>query len=355
MRYKNFLHWSFYVVVLSFVFQACLKDNISPEINFNFDDSSLLLKYIEENGDYINSNKMPSIVNVDEVHSNLGNYLILDIRTSAEYIAGHIPGAINLAPDSLISYYETKDNINSYLKIVIVSASGQASSYYTCLLRLYGINNVYSLNFGMAQWNSAFSDVWVNKLVDNYFLTASFDNIVYPKGTESHLPDIQFNFPDSSVQLNANARISDLIKKGFNESDEYLIFNKFGGLPFSDEDYIICYGTNVLYLQGRLNTTGSGHYPGTVEYVPWYDLRSTANLQTLPPNQRIDVYSTSGQQSAFVVAYLRLLGYDAKTLLFGASDLFYSNLQGENQWLAPFVFFQSDIRNYSYVTGPSPN
>lgn len=356
MQYKNIFIKTIFVIIISFVFQTCLKDNISPQISFDFTSSLLLLNYLEGNGDYINSENMPSVVNVDEVQNNLGNYLILDIRTPGEYIAGHIPGAVNLTPDSLINYLENKSNINSYIKIVIVSTSGQASSYFTCLLRLYGINNVYSLNFGMAQWNSVFSEIWLNNIAD--ILTPNFDNIIYPKGPMSPIPDIKFDHPDSSIQQNVNARILDLIRRGFKEVSVNITANQ--GIVYFDingyyDFYIVCYGTNVLYLQDRLNTTGSGHFNGAVNYVPWYDFRSTSNLQTLPPNRTIIIYSTSGQQSAFIAAYLRLLGYDARTLRFGVSDIFYSKLPNEAQWLAPFVFFQDDIRDYNYVTGSSPN
>ena len=151
MKNKKFLYKIIFIIIISLVLESCLKDNVSPVINFNFSNSALLLKYFEEQGDYINSYNMPSIVDVDEVQDNLGNYLILDIRTTSEYESGHIPGAIKVLPDSLIIYLNAISNINSYSKVVIVSASGQASSYFTSLIRLYGFNNIYSLNFGMVK------------------------------------------------------------------------------------------------------------------------------------------------------------------------------------------------------------
>lgn len=87
----------------------------------------MLLKYVEDRGDFINSDNIPSIVDVDEVQNNLGSYLILDVRSVGDYELGHIQGAINITPDNLIDYLISKNAANKFIKVIIASASGQAS------------------------------------------------------------------------------------------------------------------------------------------------------------------------------------------------------------------------------------
>ncbi len=355
MKRKTFLFEISFTIIFAFLFQSCLNNSISPEVSFNLSTSYLLLKYVEDQGDYINSDDMPSIVDVDEVQNNLGSYLILDVRSVGDYGMGHIPGAVNIKPDSLIDYLTIKNAANTYPKVVIVSASGQASSYFTCLLRLYGFNNVYSLNFGMAQWNNVFSDGWLNNL-DNQMTQYNFNNVVYQFGAKNSLPMFNLKYPDSSIQKNTNARILELIKEGFNEDNVYERVYKGNNKYLKPSDYyIVCYGTIYLYMHDKANEIGSGHFENALLYLSDRDLKSTEHLQNLPADKSILVYSISGQQSAFVVAYLRLLGYDAKTLLYGGCNLFYDHLLFRINYFVPYVFLKDDIRNYTFVTGPSPN
>ena len=95
-----------------------------------------------------------------------------------------------------------------------------------------------------------------------------------------------------------------------------------------------------------------GHPLNAVFYQsdPIYDFRSVKYLQTLPANKIIFVYDGNGQLSAAVVAYLRLLGYEAVMLEFGANQLFYSRISDDPE-LFEYRFSSEIIKNYPYVTG----
>jgi rhodanese-related sulfurtransferase len=69
-------------------------------------------------------------------------------------------------------------------------------------------------------------------------------------------------------------------------------------------------------------------------------------MKTLPTNQTIVVYCYTGQTSSFVAAYLRLLGYDAKSLSFGANAMIYDTMPGTKFVPA------TEIKGYPYATGP---
>jgi hypothetical protein len=74
-------------------------------------------------------------------------------------------------------------------------------------------------------------------------------------------------------------------------------------------------------------------------------------LQTIPADSSVLIYDANGQLGACITAYLRVLGYDAKTLLFGGNHILYYNRITSTAPLIPFAFDVSDIKNYPYVTG----
>ena len=55
---------------------------------------------------------------------------------------------------------------------------------------------------------------------------------------------------------------------------------------------------------------------------------STSHLNTLPTDKSVVVYCYTGQTSAHVAGYLRVLGYDAKSMLFGVNGMAWDNMPG---------------------------
>ena len=357
---------SLFLAVITLLLPGCLKDDVNPVYSTSFSNSALLLNYLETNGNYINSQEMPAIADVDEVYNNHENYLIIDVRSKADYSSGHISGAVNIRNDSLVQYLNSLSNISQYPKIIIVSSDGQASAYYTSLLRIYGFGNVYSLNFGMALWNSAFSNNWVNHTKNHEIQYHLDGNAHYPGDPDMKLPDIQMEIQNGNKQDNIKSLITEIIKEGFNPQtyvslsppDTAVVNNiEVVRFYFDNEDisdfYIINFGFTRLYYSLLIFPFPTGHIPGSFLYYS-RDLQSSTSLQSLPAKRKIVIYSVSGQISAFVVAYLRLLGYDAKSLLYGANDYTYSRLVYDNDFFTPYVFLSGNIRNYPYVTGSSP-
>lgn len=348
---KSTLKIAVWVISFLFLFQGCLKDNISPVINVSIGNSALELKYFEENSDYINSEQMPSVIKPEELYGNLTNYLVVDIRPQDEYMAGHVPGAFNVRNDSLLQFLLNK-NIQNYQKVVLVDADGQSSSYYTCLLRLYGFNNIYNLVFGMAEWNKSFSAIWENHLTIVFPGYKGFYNHTFPYPDMSPLPSISFKNSAGDLQDKIKDRIASLIKEGFIHYQNYVYVSDL--LDSTSTYYIACYGRDSLYYHDKESTTGSGHFKNTVLYHPAYDIKSIFHLQTFPNDKKILIYSYSGHLSAYLEAYLRALGYDATSLMYGGCDMFYYFYSMHPTLFYPLVFFTSDIKNYPYTTGTNP-
>jgi rhodanese-related sulfurtransferase len=352
MMKKNISIFLIILIAFSAFYEGCLRDNITPAFNLNMENSALILNYLEEHGDIMKTDSLSIYVQSDEVYNNK-NYLIIDVRSKNNFEKGHIPGAINIQNDSLVQYLN-KIVLSDYTKIILVSATGQSSSYYTCLLRLYGFYNVYSMLFGMAQWNTAFADTMIHNSKDVDYIRDLNDSL-YTFPPKEPLPSVTFSNTGPDIQSKIRGRIAGLIKKGFIKDTVFVTNDYFGTIRISTEvtldSYVVCYGNNWLYMSGKGGILGPGHLPNAVQYHPGISLRSDTYLQTLPPNKAIIVYGYSGDISAFVVAYLRVLGYDAKTLLFGANGLIYSYMVDNLENFIPFVYQANNINNFPYVTG----
>jgi rhodanese-related sulfurtransferase len=80
-----------------------------------------------------------------------------------------------------------------------------------------------------------------------------------------------------------------------------------------------------------------GHIEGAIQYTPKADIASSTFLNTLPTDKTVVVYCYSGQTSANMAAYLRVLGYDAVSLLFGANGMIHDEMTS-GKWSDTFIF-----------------
>ncbi|MCB0730574.1 MAG: hypothetical protein KDC88_06035 [Ignavibacteriae bacterium] len=334
---------------------SCLEDTNSPE-DFTFYNSADLVSYFEVNGDFINSSANPALISVDDVNDNFSKYLLLDIRKQSEFELGHIAGAVNLEIKDLIKTIE--DNGSSTVeKIIIISEDGQKAAYAASLLRLYGINNVYSLDFGMGYWNHQFSQIWLDARNDSRYKSQLHLQANSKSLKTKQLPIIEFSDPSLSMDMLAKARIQSLLtdneyQKSVSTIEEleefYHILNKV-----FENSYIICYGGENLYNIFQVNKNivpgplfYGGHPRTSAYYNMQNDFKSSENLLTLPLDKTIYVYSYNGQRSAYLVAYLRILGYNAKSILFGGVSMFYYYMKYDR---FEECFSESKIKDYSFV------
>jgi rhodanese-related sulfurtransferase len=342
---KNTILKAILFIVPLFLGTGCLKDNPNPANSFVTSDAINMLIYLESNGDIINSPATKStFVNAQELYSNISNYVILDIRDSQLFADGHISGAINIQSSDLLAKVKSIDTS----KVILVSENGQSASYYGGLLRLDGLDNVYILNFGMAGWNDHFASYWKGYNGDKPYGYQYFNSGYYFRSPYSALPEVSFN-SSGDIKSKIESRIQDLLSEDFKDGINYdgspslpSIYSQdaFNSNIFSfgdstyDDLYIVCYDTQYVYiLPGSRDVTIPSHPPHSILYTYYKDFKSIYYLQTIPNNKKVILYSLNGQQSAFATAYLRLLGYNARSLLYGAT------------WLNPFP----GSMNYPYV------
>jgi rhodanese-related sulfurtransferase len=334
------------VTIAVILINGCLEEVTPPSFTGELNITAEMLGYIEEQGDFANSNLAPALIEAQVVFDNIDNYLIVDLRTQDEYLVGHIENSINITTGSLYDYIADHHN-SGFPKIVLVSKNGQGSAYYTSLIRLAGFGKVYSLKYGMASWNIDFADDWLNAVGDDPDVF-TFNNDNYQKNELTDLPNPPIDNPNAPIEEIIQGRIKKIIGEGFNSTHSYTT-----GLFSVGNSYLICYGPTILYnapIQGTLGWLG--HPEGTVQYFdsPFFGFRSINYLQTLPNSSNIVIYSYNGQLSACMTAYLKILGYKVKTFLFGGNTLFYSRMI-TTPGLMEYAFTSSDIINFDYVRG----
>jgi hypothetical protein len=223
------------------------------------------------------------------------------------------------------------------------------------------------MNFGMAAWNKNFSEPWETALKTEYIW---FTHNNYVKASETPLPQLPYTSV-SDVNGQILRRAEELLAMEFDEIcsdykeneltiafqtidyDYYTIVPDARGNPMkdlSDDVTLICYSDISLYFVNNRSVVKS-HPRETILYLTpennESDLRSDKFLQTIPSNEKVFIYSYSGQRSAYLTAYLRMLGYQAKSMVFGTCNILYTSML-ENPDVSRYAFKQSDINGYSY-------
>lgn len=294
--------------------------------------TELLLEEIVKNGDLINSKKVPTMIKSTAVNEAAeGTLHIIDIRTGKDFADGHIKGAVNVKMSELLDYVNTID-MGSFEKVVMVCYSGQTASYATSILQMLGYDNVYAMKWGMAGWNKKFSGKWLNNVSDK--LVEQLSTEAATKGEKGNLPE--FDCQKSSGKDILEARARKVLADGFKPvgvTVDDIVANP-GGF------YIINYWPAKLYNLGHIN--------GAIQYKPKASLSTQTDLLTLPTDKTIVTYCFTGQHSAFVTAYLRILGYKAKSLKFGANS-FMNSMMIENEEIG-HGFSEKQIHDYPFET-----
>ncbi len=290
---------------------------------------------MEQSGNFINQKRIPTLVSAEKVKANLKKYLVIDVRRHNDYVAGHIDGAVNVAPADLISYMKKNVAAGTYDKIVTVCYAGHRAAFSAMMLQMLGYSNVYSMKWGMSSWDiNTAKNKWLKRISDKYASKLEIkDN---PKLPKTKLPEIKTGETLGYDIL--EARADTVLKRlKFEIGVDKVMENP-------DDYYIINYWPEYNYQKG--------HLPGAVQYTPKQSLIPEADLLTLPTDKKIVVYCYTGQHASFVAAYLQVLGYDAYALTYGANSFMHSKLTGLK---IGHAFTKADIMNYPMVQGELPS
>jgi rhodanese-related sulfurtransferase len=299
------------------------------------DETAMLLKDLNNNGDYVNSKEFPSLVKASVVFENLGpKQLVVDIRTPAAFASGHIKGAVTKRFEDLPAFFESGIKPFEFDKIVLVSDDGQVAAYTTCLLRLMGYGNVYALRWGMSSWNKSFADAgWLQAVKANF--EDKLDTSVASMPVAAAMPELATG-KTTGADIGAD-RFASVFKDG---TGSVMID---AATVFADPSkyYIINYERKDKYE--------AGHIPGAVRYKPDGTLGIVSEMATIPMDKTVVVYCGTGHNSGFVTAYLRLFGYDARTLAFGNNGFMHEKMAREKAALSWLPFTAAEVHDYPVV------
>lgn len=319
------------ILFATFLITGCEKDEATVN------EAEVLVEYLESTNsplmkDYVNTD-MPSIMSATDLHTlnQTGQVYIIDIRSAADFALGHIENAHNVTVDGILTHLEGVD-LAPYTKVSIVCYSGQTAGFATAVLRLMGYDKAFSLKWGMCSWDDAHATGWNSAVANGNMYTSQFTATASPKAEAGSLPVLSTGFTTGQDILEARAQA--ILTEGYTPA-KISAATVFANL---DDYYIVNYWSDAHY-------TDPGHIPGAIQYTPKESIKLNADLKTLPTDKTIVVYCYTGQTSSFMAAYLRMLGYDAKSLLYGANGMIYDLMATKGIT----TFSSSQIMNYEVI------
>jgi len=215
--------------------------------------------------------------------------VILDIRSAADYEAGHLKGAINVPWGPAIGEQITK--IPQDKEVMIYCYTGQTAGQAVMTLNAAGIN-ARSVNLG---WNLGLSKAeGIEEVTETEVNTFGSDSYEIDPTIEQAIVAYYNGLADVADSKFKNYKISeaDLAEMIANEEDFYLMSNR------SQEDF------------------GKGHIQGAVN-IP-FNKELMSNISDVPKDKKVVVYCYSGQTAGQTTAAMRLMGYDIVSLNGGA-------------------------------------
>lgn len=298
-------------------------------------ETLLLLTELKERGDYVNSREFPSLIKAALVNDGLsGKNLVIDLRPSSVFSAGHIKGAVNKKFEEIPGYFESGIKPFEYEKIIFVCDDGQLSSYTTALLRLKGYGNVYAMRWGMSSWSRKYAETgWLNGLSGKY--EAMLDTATHEKAAGKNMPVLSTGAGTGSEV--ADARFQAIFAEGTGKV-----------LITADEVFSNPASYYVINLE-RKDKYQDGHIPGALRYKPDETLGFTNEMATIPADKTVVLYCGTGHNSAFATAYLRLFGYDARTLKYGNHSFMYDRMLKQKAALSWLPFATADINDFNVI------
>lgn len=312
----KFKFWMLSLLFAAFLITSCEKDE--EAVN----ESQVLAEYLESadspyGKDFVNTD-MPTIMPASEVKTlnETGQVYIMDIRSAADFALGHITNAHNVALADIVTHIAGLD-LTPYTKVAVVCYTGQTSGYATSILRLLGYEKAFSMKWGMCAWNEAFAGKWNTAIANGNAYASQFTATATAKNAVGEMPVLSTG--KTTGQEILEARVAALLAEGFTPAT---VTNQtvFGALS---SYYIVNYWPADQYAD-------PGHIPGAIQYTPKESMKVAVDLKTLPTDKPLAVYCYTGQTSAFLTVYLRLLGYDAKSILYGTNAMIYDQMVAKN-------------------------
>jgi rhodanese-related sulfurtransferase len=299
-------------VLAAFIVFGCKDDSTDPDENA----MEILEAYMMNNSYTLTDMLAGWIIGPDSLTQVLDDYYVMDIRTGdtdengiVDYDDGHIPGAVLSSLGGILTDAASADK-----PIVVVCYTGQAAGHAVMALRLSGFE-AQVLKWGMSGWHSDF-DKWTGNC-------AQLNNTNWLAAPGNIEASEVFEYPEFESELEEGAGI-------LAERVAYMLEEGFKGVAAVNADVNGVLDDPSMYFINNFWTaddvTTYGNITGAYRINPLV-------LENLDPNETVVTYCWTGQTSSMITAYLTVLGYDAKSLKFGANGMIYDDLTG-HKWSA---------------------
>ncbi len=306
---KNLFKYLFLTLVVSgFVFTSC-EDEVAEKAA-----SEILVEYLDQIdldlGNVMSNADGQKFVMGAPADGNVSAKHVIDIRSAEKFAEGHIAGAVNVELKNILTEAATAAK-----PILVVCYTGQTACYATALLRLYGYTDAQALKWGMSGWSPT-TDSWTGKLGNEADGHVNWSYGAAPANNVYEMPDFDGLSVDGMNLL--KERVETVLAEGFKTVTGTTVLNNPGDYQinnyFSEADY-----------------AGFGHIDGAYRINPLG--LADNSIKGLNPDAKVVTYCYTGQTSAVITAYLRVLGYDAYSMLFGVNGLYNSeDSWTSNQW-----------------------
>ncbi len=317
---KNYFRLSMIAFALaSMLFVSCGKDDEDDD-DTNVDNKFGTLKtYMVDNSLDV-SNMMNAWVKTAEAVYNANtdadatnDLYVIDLRSAADFGAGHIENSVNSTVADILT---TAANAGGK-DIVVVCYTGQTASFANAILRLNGYPTAAIMKWGMSGWNAT-KDSWTANIGD----VTTADNWVAAPGSPA--ANIAYGDPTVTSEKTTGAEIlAEKVAAVHAAGYDPLKTTKTEVLGNYANYFVLNYWTDAIMVK-------YGHIKGAYRINPL--TLAGDEYKNLPNDGKtITVYCWTGQTSSYLATYLKVLGYNTKTIMFGANGMIHSQLQ-ENKW-----------------------
>jgi rhodanese-related sulfurtransferase len=314
---RTILKYAIIIALLPAMFLASCKKEADEN------KYQILYDYLKENAATIDLPKMHAAVggqgwavSATALNNSLADYYIIDLRSPADFAAGRIAGAVNTTMANVL----TEAAKAGTKKIMLVCYSGQNAAYALAACRLSGYTNTFFLKWGMSAWNST-KDVWTSKIGNIAISPSTHANWTTPPSFASNVAHTSVPAVISSSDDGAEIlreRIAAVLAEGAKFVTPAEALN-------TPSNYFI----NNYWTVDNVTGNGNGHIVGAYRINPL--TLANDDIKFLDPKKKIVTYCWTGQTSAAVTFYLRVLGFDAYGLQWGVNGLNNSQLTS-NKW-----------------------
>ncbi len=300
---------------------ACKKDDPveePPAENVNF---ATLKTYLITNhmdlSDVIGSGSNTFITTAENVYTTntdadtANDFFIIDLRSAADYGTGHIANSVNSTLTDVIN------KASGHSKIAVLCYTGQTACYAVTALRLSGFPTAKAIKWGMSGWSGDNgTDKWTANAGDAGTNSANWEAAPGDLATLTNFGDPVLNtsvFDGAGILAE---QVNKLLSDGFKGISNTTVLE-------NPSDYFI----NNFWDEG--DVTHYGHIKTAFRIKPL--TLAGGQYQNYDTDKKVVTYCWTGQTSAIVTSYMRVLGYNAFSLKFGANGLVHSVLNS-HKW-----------------------